>query len=87
MYVQVVQGEDNEQIKNAFVVFRSMDGAARLVQAYNESRVSRCCTSCCCCCVDKATYKRKLFHKKWLDVEKAVEPSLILWENLGLSGC
>jgi len=26
-----------------------------------------------------------LFHGKWLKVEQAVEPSLINWENLGLS--
>ena len=43
----------DEQVKNAFVTFRSMEGAARLKSAYNHSRLSLCCTSCCCCCVDK----------------------------------
>ena len=73
------------EVKNAFVTFRSMEGAARLKSAYNYSRMSVCCTRCCCCCVDKETYNRKLFHGQWLKVEQSVEPSLIIWENLGLS--
>ena len=76
---------DTNDVKNAFVVFRSMEGKERLIQAYTQSRVSLCCTACCCCCVDKKTYKRKLFHGKWLKVEQAVEPSLIIWENLGFT--
>jgi len=39
----------------------------------------------CCCCVDKKSYKEKLFHGRWLKVDQAIEPSLILWENLGVS--
>ena len=35
--------------------------------------------------MDKKTYRRKLFHKKWLQVDQAVEPSLIMWENLGIT--
>ena len=63
-----------------------MEGAARLKSAYNHSRLSVCCTRCCCsCCVDKKTYRRKLFSGQWLKVEQSVEPSLIIWENLGLS--
>lgn len=30
-YMEVIKQEDSEAIKNAFVVFRSMEGAARLV--------------------------------------------------------
>lgn len=63
-----------------------MEGAARLVNAYNKSRTYRCCTFYCSdCCVDKKTYRRKLFHNKWLKVTEAVEPSLIMWENLGVT--
>ena len=85
--MEVIKQEDSEAIKNAFVVFRSMEGAARLIQAFNRSSISVACTACCCycCCCDKKTYERKVFHKKWLKVEEAVEPALINWENLGLS--
>ena len=86
-YMEASKQEDSEAIKNAFVVFRSMEGAARLIQAYNRSAISVCCTACCCfcCCCDKKTYLRKLFHDRWLKVDEAVEPALINWENLGLS--
>mmetsp|Transcript_24508 Transcript_24508/g.30560 ORF Transcript_24508/g.30560 Transcript_24508/m.30560 type:complete len:149 (+) Transcript_24508:2087-2533(+) len=85
--METIKQEDSEAIKNAFVVFRSMEGAARLHQAYTKGKLSLYCTACCCfcCCCDKKTYVRKLFHKKWLKVDEAVEPSLINWENLGLS--
>lgn len=85
-YKELMSKEENDAVKNAFVVFRSMEGAARAIEAYNWSMYKRCCTSCCSgCCVDKKTYKRKLFHNKWLQIERAQEPSLIIWENLGFT--
>lgn len=30
-------------------------------------------------------YKNKFFNGKYLSVQKAIDPSLILWENLGVS--
>lgn len=39
----------------------------------------------CECCTDKKGYKSKLFKGRFLNVEQAVEPSLILWENLGIT--
>ena len=85
-YVKEIAIADNDGIKNAFVVFRSMEGAARLIQAYNKSAISRCCTICCCCNAQSLiAYKRKLFHDNWLKVDEAVEPALINWENLGLT--
>lgn len=62
-----------------------MEGAARLVRAYNWSWTRIFCHKICCCCVDKKGYKRRLFHGKFLRVEEAIEPSLINWENLDLS--
>lgn len=57
-----------------------------MIQAYNKSRISLCCLrNCFGCCVNKKEFKRKLFINKWLKVSQAVEPSLINWENLGLS--
>ena len=73
-------------IKNAFIVFRSMEGAARLIQAYDTSRCSLCCLRCLPnCCVDKVEYRSKLFEGHYLKTETAVEPTLILWENLGVT--
>lgn len=63
-----------------------MEGAARLLNAYNKSKCSLCCTACCCFNkTSKQAYKKKLFHGDWLKVDEAVDPSLINWENLGLS--
>lgn len=42
------------------------------------------CFRCCeCCFKDKKNYEKKKFHNNWLQVDKAIEPSLIMWENLG----
>jgi len=67
-YRQLIENEDQDGIKNAFVVFRSMEGAARMIKAYSVSRSALCCMRYCCCCVNTKAYKRKLFHKKWLKV-------------------
>ena len=69
-------------VKNAFIVFRSMEGASRLIQAYEASRCWLCCMRCLCdCCVNKSEYRRKLFQGRYLKAEQAVEPSLILWRT------
>lgn len=74
------------EIKNAFVTFRSMEGAARAIQAYNWSRAKRCWAGICCrACSARDSLKRKVFQGRFLKVERAVEPSLILWENLRFS--
>ena len=74
-------------IKNAFVIFRTMEGAARMKKAYSASKWTRRCNKLChisgCYCVPK--HEQKLFHKHWLKVEPALEPDLINWENVGLS--
>ena len=85
-YQQLLRKEST--VRGAYVVFRTMEGAARLITAYGTSRSSRCLAAWCCAgCVDKDEYRHKLFHKRWLRVEQAVEPSLINWENLGLTMC
>lgn len=62
-YSQVVNNEKTDEIKNAFVTFRTMEGAARMIKAYNKSAVSLFCLArCSSCCVDKKSYRRKLFH-------------------------
>ena len=76
----VTEGE----IKSAYVVFKSMEGAERCLQAYRYHYFKWLCFRCCVCCFnDKINYDKKMFHNKWLRVDKAIEPSLIMWENLG----
>ena len=74
-------------IKNAFVIFRTMEGAARMRTAYSASKLTRGCNKLChisgCDCVPK--HEQKRFHKHWLKVERALEPDLINWEHAGLS--
>ena len=36
-------------------------------------------------CCSKRDYEARLFHGLWLQAERAIEPSLIMWENLGFS--
>ena len=85
-YVEQTKSQKGQNlIKNAFVVFRSMEGVSRLIKAYEISKFHLCCLKSCYCCCEKGDYQDKLFHGKYLKVERAVEPSLILWENLRIS--
>lgn len=54
------------------------------MQAYKYHYFKWLCFRCCeCCFSDKKNYDKKMFHNRWLRVDKAIEPSLIMWENLG----
>ena len=55
-----------------------MEGAMRLINAYDTNKKRSFCGFC-------RGDKKKLFHGRWLKVEQAVEPGLISWHNLGLS--
>lgn len=85
-YVEEKQATKGQNlIKNAFVVFRSMEGVSRLIKAYEMSSFSLCCFKYCCCCCDISEFNNKKFRGKYLKVDRAVEPSLIIWENLRIS--
>ena len=80
--------ETDGAIKNAFVTFRSMEGAARMEAAFNVGILKRLffkCMPSCLLCGAKERYEKKLFHGKWLKVTRSIEPSLILWHNIGVS--
>ena len=63
-----------------------MEGAARFIQAYDASRCWLCCNRYLCdSCVDKREYRRKLFQGRYLKTDQPAEPSLIIWENLGVT--
>mmetsp|Transcript_18073 Transcript_18073/g.13020 ORF Transcript_18073/g.13020 Transcript_18073/m.13020 type:complete len:134 (+) Transcript_18073:1773-2174(+) len=58
-----------------------MEGAFRLQKAYSDNYCKRKCILCCC----SKRYKHKYFFSRWLRVTPAIDPSLILWENLGFT--
>ena len=72
-YLEIDHEDLDGKIKNAFITFRSMEGAARLYEIYNKSFLGRCFVNCS----NKVKYQSKLFFDKWLKVEDAIEPSLI----------
>jgi len=59
-----------------------MEGMARAVNAYQLHSLERFWLFATC---RIKNYEDKLFITKYLDVKQAVDPSLILWENLGSS--
>lgn len=79
--VEVAKETAANDVKCAFVTFRSMEGQARMLQAYKMGKCKTCCIMCCF----QEKVKGKLFREKWLKVDEAPNPSLIMWENLGYS--
>jgi len=59
-----------------------MEGMARALSAYRLHRLERIWLYFT---FRFDSYKDKLFLEKYLDIKQAVDPSLILWENLGSS--
>ena len=82
-YKNIEQFEIEGSIKNAFVVFKSMEGCERVLRAYKNKRLNTVFYGLCYCFINKEKYQKKLFHGKYLKIDKAIEPSLIMWENLG----
>ena len=78
---QIEQLDTANEVKCAFVTFRSEEGRARILQAYQMNRGKRCLVMCCF----KEKVRSKLFFERWLQVEPAINPSLIMWQNLGYS--
>jgi hypothetical protein len=76
-----------QDFKNAYVVFRSMEGAARVKSAYSTYGCTRSVSKCCCKAWWKKNTERKYFLGKWLKISEACDPSIIVWENLGYSNC
>ena len=64
----------------AFVTFRSMEGAARLIKAYEHKE-----GACSSLCSDGKEDPNKLFVENRLKVERASQPTLINWDNLQYS--
>jgi len=71
-------------IKNAYVTFRSMEGKARVLQAYSPNVVSRLFTEIVCC-MPNVFKKKKLLQKGFYDVVEPGDPENIIWENLGIT--
>ena len=81
-YVNLKVAGNEAECKSAFVVFQSMEGRARFLKTYNYNKCEK--SICCRSCFGAKKHKEKLFEGRWLQVIPAPEPSLILWENLGI---
>ena len=62
-YKNVDPSVTDGEIKSAYVVFKSMEGAERCMQAYRNHYFKWLMWSCCVCCFnDKVNYDKKMFH-------------------------
>lgn len=79
-------GESGEinQVIAAFVIFRSMEGVLRAKRAFGYSSITKGFFRIFYCCVPEKMQKRKL-RGKFLRVEEAVEPDLLIWQNFGVT--
>jgi hypothetical protein len=86
--VEAKNFKDGQNLKFAYITFRSMDAVELVQNAYDVDCCKRRCTICCgpYCCKDKyeAMAKKHIF-KKWPDIQVACAPDNIKWENLGYS--
>lgn len=76
-------GRDNQAV-SAFITFRSMEGVERAIHGFKSNWLQRKWFTLFYCCTSQKR-KTKLFKNKWLHVEQAVEPELLIWENFGVS--
>jgi len=93
-YAELTGTGEHAEVKFAYVVFRSMEGKARLCEAYNYPYPWSRNSVWLACCGRKrgATEADKHLHESadgekshFLEVEEAPQPSLILWQNLGVT--
>lgn len=68
----------------AIVHFRSMEGCKRAIKSFKINACAQIFYYLCCCCRSKR-YDDVLFQNRFLKVQPAVEPDLMLWENFGIS--
>lgn len=66
----------------AYVVFRTAEGKERAISQFKSNKCNRCCLFICC---RKAEYKKFEFEDSFPDIITADDPSVILWQNLGVS--
>jgi len=75
-----VFGKDN-QAKCAIVLFRSVEGFRRAEKAFSVPWYKKVIFKC----IKQTRLKEIRFHSKFLRVNSAVEPDLVLWQNFGVS--
>lgn len=78
------QNQKPSNVTQAFVIFRSMEGQKRALQAFHVDR--RLSTRLCSRFMDRSVkYGPRLMNKYQLEVTQATDPDLINFANLGVS--
>ena len=77
----IKQKADND-IKYAFITFRTIEGQRRALRAMSDSITRRLWLKLTC---RSKLYKQKIFWKHYPEVKRAVHPQIINWQNLGYS--
>lgn len=82
----MTEGQTKERtFRFAYIVFRSMDGAEAVLDAYKVSWIKRFCImkfGGACCIDSQKAMKRLHFFKRWPNVRVACDPDNINWFNL-----
>eukprot|EP00347_Sterkiella_histriomuscorum_P019500 403341392 len=79
------ESTNQNKVVNAYVMFRSMEGKHRVLNAFKDGSITRFFkTYFCCKCIH---YNKKKFLGKWIKVKEAKAPDIILWENLKTGKC
>lgn len=71
------------KIRDAHIIFKSMEGQKRALRAYDINIIVRAVVSHCFC-LDNFFKKKRLLNKGNITVVTTVDPEIILWENLGV---
>ena len=77
---EYVEQKMDARFSRAYVMFRSMEGPARLLDRASQTRFQ--------CCGEKChgdNYKGMNFEGTNLEIIRGPDPSMIIWENLGVS--
>jgi hypothetical protein len=72
------------EIIDCYVTFRSMEGRDRALQGYDIHWLKRLFVTKICC-LDHFFRKKRLVQEGSMTINEAVDPQIILWENIGLN--
>lgn len=78
-YKSKSKADNGPSILNAQVTFRDIQARNKVIAIYNMNPLKRLCVSCGC-----YEPKLRLLNKGVYSVSHSVDPTIILWENVGV---